>query len=281
MSKITINRTWLGSLIALLILFIISIGILGIYSLHTSPILLLDSELPLSPEEHLVHKVEKLELDSAFFLRLPEFFTLKEEARWWQMQESAYNILSENSFVSVVVTCRDGITRSLEASVGFLSIFEVIKKTWLIYLAALIYIISAVSVFKKHHSMAGLVLAFFLLSGSLYLISSTPVASREISIYPPYLKIFIGTVWISAGGMITLVYFSLIFPKRKRILERFSWIPYLFYGYFSLKIILYLILKVIPFGATFPFVCLLMLIMIAAFTHSLIKEDDSFLRKQI
>lgn len=280
MLKITISRIWQGRIIAVLIFVIISIGILGIYALHKSPGLVLGPEFPVSPKEYDLHKIEELELDPAFFLRLPEFFTLKEEAQWWRIQEKVYDLLHKNSSVSVEFTWRNGVAENVEAAVGFPTLSDVIKKTGLIYLAALIYMISAVSVFRKHHSTAGSMLTFFLLSGSLYLVSSTPVANREITLYSPHLKMLIGAIWISAGGMITLVHFALVFPGPKEILRKFSAIPYIFYGYFLLTVILYFS-KLIAFGSTFPFLCFWTFVMIGAFIHSLVKEKDTFLRKQI
>lgn len=153
------------------------------------------------------------------------------------------------------------------------------RRAWL-YLVALIYLITAVLVFQRHRSTSGSLLAFFLLSGALYFISAAPVATRSLTLSPLSLKILVRSVYLSAGGLITLVHFAFVFPKPKEILKRFPAIPYLFYGYFLLTVILYFS-GIIAFGATFPFLCLWVLVMVGAFLHSLLKEEDPFLKKQI
>ncbi len=279
MLKIPFTRVWQVKIISFLILINVSIGILGIYTLRTSPALSFDSGVPFHISWAKIRKIEYIKPDPTFFLRLPEFFTPKEEINWWHMQDKLYTVLMKNSSVMVEFTEKNGIVKEIEAAVGFMSLLEVIERTGLIYLAALIYIISAVSVFQRHRSTSGLIFAVFLLSGALYLISSAPVVNRSITLYTPYLKILINFIYISAGGMITLVHFAFVFPRPKDILRRFPAIPYIFYGYFLLTVILYLS-GIIAFGTPFPFLCLWILVMIGAFLHSLIKERDPFLRKQ-
>ncbi len=281
MPKITINRTWQGSIIALLILVIISIGILGVYSLHTSSILVFDSESHFHTAEDELSKIGSMELDSSFFLRLPEFTTRKEEADWWQAHKEIYGLLTKKEFINVEFSSKSGKNIAVEkAAIDFMPLDDVLKRTSLIYLVALIYVISAVLVFKKHHSTAGLILTFFLLSAALYFISSAAVVNRAITLDSLYFRILIYSIYISGGGLITIVHFAFVFPREKKILKRFSWIPYILYIYFLVTIIIYLS-GITAFGTTFPFFCLSIFIMIWTFTHSFLKEKDVFLKKQI
>jgi len=279
--KITINRKWQGIIIAFLIFVIISVGILGIYSLHTSPTLLLNSGSHFPTEEHKLHKIENIEVDSTFFLRLPEFTSQKEEAVWWQVHRKVYGLLTKKKSITVEFSDKGVVNIGVEkAGIRIMPYPDVLKRTSLIYLVALIYVISAVSVFKKHHSTAGLILTFFLLSAGLYFISSAAVVNRGITIDPLFFKILIYSIYISGGGLITIVHFAFVFPRKKKILKRFSWIPYTLYIYFLITIIIYLS-GITAFGTTFPLFCISIFIMIWAFTHSFVKEKDTFLKKQI
>lgn len=281
MRELNLNWLWQECIFLSLCLIIISIGILGAYALHTSPVISFNSSPVPFIKEHSLNKIEDIKLDSTFSLRLPEFFFPKDEHRWRQMQDDVYNALIKKSTVAVEYADKDGVVRNIKANVIYPTLIDVIKETGLIYLAGLIYLISAASVFRKHRSAAGIILAFFLLSGSLYLIASAPVVSRQITLPPICFKIFISSIHISAGGMITLVHFAFVFPRPKKIIERSPYLPYIiFYGYFLLTTLFYLF-GITAFGTTFPFLFLWTLAMIGAFLHSLIKEDDPFLKKQI
>ncbi len=264
-----------------LCLIIVFLGILGVYTLHASPVLSFNSSSALFIKEHSLHKIEGIKLGHSFSLRLPEFFFPKDERRWRQMQEDVYKALIKNNPVDVEYADKDGAIKNVKANIVYTPLIDVIKETGLIYLAGLIYLISAVSVFRKHRSPAGTILSLFLISGSLYLIASAPVVSRLITLPPICFKIFISSIHISAGGMITLVHFAFVFPRPKKIIEKSPYLPYIiFYGYFLFTTILYLS-GITAFGTTFPFLFLWTLAMIGAFLHSLIKEDDPFLKKQI
>jgi signal transduction histidine kinase len=278
--EISFNRRQQKKVFTLLIFFSVFLGIMGIYILHISPFLSFNSEFPFSPTEHEIKRIDHIALNPNFFNKLPEFFTPKQEANWWQMQNIVYNVLMEKDSVVVGFIGKNEVIRKIEASIGRMSLSEIIKRTGLIYLVALIYLISAFSVFQNHRSISGSVLAFFLLFGSLYLISSAPVVSRSITLHPSYFRIFVYLIYISAGGLITFVHFAFVFPREKGILKRFPWIPCIFYGFFLLTVALYLS-GITAFGTTFPFLCFWTLVMIGAFIHSLITEKDAFFRKQI
>lgn len=189
MRELNLNRKRLKGIFLSLCLIIISIGILGAYALHTSPVLSFNSSSAPFIKEHSLNKIEEIKLDPTFSLRLPEFFFPKDENRWQQMQDGVYKALIKNNPIAVEYIEKDGTVRNVKANVVYMPLIDVIKETGLIYLSALVFMISALSVFRKHRSTAGAALAIFLLSGSLYLVASAPVVSRQITLHPIYLWI--------------------------------------------------------------------------------------------
>lgn len=264
------------------ILLFLNIPIVGIsfHTLHTSPTLTFDPALSFPISKHHIQEIEGLELAPTFFLRLPEFLTPQQEVSWWQMQERVYQTIIKKPSLSVELKWKEGMWQKTQAVVGSMSIGDVVKRIGLVYLTALIYMISAITVFKRHHSSTGLLLSFFLLAGSIYFFSSAPVVYREITLVPSYFKILVSMIYISAGGLITLVHFALLFPQPKGSLQKYPLLSWVLYGYFMLVVVLYLT-RIIAFGTTLPFFCFWTLVMMGAFIHSLIKEKDPFLRKQV
>lgn len=80
--KPVFNKVWPGRIVASLVFFVASIGILGIYTLQTSPTLVLDSKYLSSGAESKIQRIEELTLDALFFRDLPEFFSPTGEAGW-------------------------------------------------------------------------------------------------------------------------------------------------------------------------------------------------------
>ncbi len=258
----------------------ISTGILGIYALWDTPTLIFDTG-SLPPLEYVIKSINGIRLDPSFFSRLPEFFFAGEEARWWRLHDQIYRILAENNPVTIEFADRAGNIQRINGKVGYPTFIDVIKDTGLIYLSGLIYIISAITVFRKHRSEAGLVLSYFLIFGGLYLISSAPIVSRSITLIPFYFRLLADLDYIAAGGLITLVHFAFLFPRPKEIVKRHPYLPYIFlYGYAFLTAVLYLA-GITAFASTFPFLVFWIIIMLGAFIHSLLKEGDTFLRRQI
>jgi|GEM_PF-2243037 signal transduction histidine kinase len=249
---------------------------LGIYTLSTSPILISGYILPAT--RYHIQRIETIELDHSFSKDFPQFFTLKEETRWWQIHEKVYNLLMKKDVV--IVRFKGKYSEEVKAKVGVMSLTETLKRVFPLYGVAIIYIVSAISVFRRHRSIAGVVLAFFFVSAGLYFINCAPMVSRSITLSPFYLRFFTFASYISAGGLIALAYFALVFPRKKKILERLPWIPYVFYTYLILKVIIHFS-GLVPFGFSIPIVCIWTFIMTSAFIHSLIKEEDPFLKKQI
>jgi hypothetical protein len=186
--EISLNRIWQERIFALLILVSVSLGILGIHTFYTSPTLSFDYESPPPLSELSMQRIGHFKLDPTFFKRLPEFFTPTEESNWWQMQEGLYHALKENDALKVEFVEKSGVTKTVEAKVDLMSPFEAVKKTGLIYLVALIHLISAASVFQKHHSTSGSLLAFFLLSTALHFVNAAPVVSRSLVLHPSYFR---------------------------------------------------------------------------------------------
>ncbi len=275
------SRTWQLRVLFTLFFANVSIMILGAYALSVSPALSLEPKSGVPSSESAIRRIEGIELSADFFYRLPEFFTPEEESNWWQSQDRVFKALSGRNTVSVEFIGKDGIMQQLEAGTTTMPFSEVMKKTWLVYLSGLIYMVSAVSVFRRHHSVSGSVLAFFLFFGGLYFISSAPIVNRAITLAPLYFKILAVSNYIASGGLITLVHFALVFPKPKQTLERYPLLPYIvFYGYFMIVTILYLS-GIIAFATSTPFLFLWTFLMMGAFIHSIVTEKDLFLRKQI
>lgn len=269
-----------GQGVTLLSCLAVALGTLGIYTLHISPILSLDAEDSRLPTALALQRIEHLPLEPAFWQRLPEFLTPSAETAWWQLHEQVYRLLRAQDVVWVEIQGKGGRPSQMQAQVGFLPVLAALKQVGLIYFAALIYVISAILVFRHHRAPPGTLLAFFLLAGALYLLSSAPVASRPLTLHPTYFKILMSCVYTAAGGMITLVHFALVFPAPKALLRRWPWIPALLYGYFGLTVTLYLA-GLTAFGTTFPFFCLSVGLMAWALCDTLVHERDRFLKQQI
>lgn len=280
-SPATIRKVLLYTVVALLIIITIASGVIGVYALSTSPTIDLGNESSRIYEENAITGIEDIELPSTFFYRYPEFATSEEESAWWIVQEKVYRLLAARKTVSVELNEKNGLVKRASAPVAYEPLSAVVKKTYLIYLVSLIFIISALSVLSKHRTTAGRLLVFFLFSGSLYLASSAPLMSRTVSLAPSLFKLFIITNYISCSAMITLVHFSLIFPEPKEFIKKRPLAPYVvFYGYISTFTLLY-ITGVIGYGFSNPFLIVWTSIIVGAFMHSIIKEKDAFLRKQI
>ncbi|MGE0681466.1 MAG: sensor histidine kinase, partial [Candidatus Binatia bacterium] len=154
------------------------------------------------------------------------------------------------------------------------------KRTWLIYLVVGFCLGSAMAVFRRHHSSQGTILAFFLLACALYFAASAPVVARSVTLAPAMFRLFVVMLYTAAAGFVTLPHFALVFPEPKPFLKTYPWLAYAPYGCFLLATIPYFF-GVSAFGSAFPLLSLGILTVVAAFLHSMIKEGDPFLRKQI
>lgn len=199
--------------------------------LGSDPLLLGDAGFTSILSASDLRRIEDLSLEPTFIHRLPEFLTPAPETNWWQIQERVYTVLKGRESVDVEVTGTDGIPRGLQARVGVMPFAEIIQRAGLIYFVALIYLVSAIALYRRHRSPPRPLLACFLLSGALYLITSAPVASRALTLHPLSFKLLTAFLYAAAGGMITLLHFAFVFPEPKAMLRKCPWIPSLFYVY--------------------------------------------------
>lgn len=274
------NRTWQGGILVFLSLLTFGLGALGIHALHTAPALGFPSGFWFSLAEPQIQRIAGLELEATASLRLPEFFSPSEEAAWWRVQEQLYALLRTRESVPVTFLDQNGRWRIEEARVGVLPPLVVFKRTWLIYLVVGFCLSSALAVFHRHPSSQGTILAFFLLTCALYFVSSAPVVARSVTLAPAVFRVFVVMIYTAAAGFVTLPHFALVFPEPKPFLRKHPWLAYVPYGCFLGATIPYF-LGVSAFGSAFPLLSCGILTVVAAFLHSMLKEGDPFLRKQI
>jgi hypothetical protein len=151
-------------LLTFLTVLVGGLGFLGIYTLHTSPALSFETGFVFSLSAPTIQRIDHVTLASPFFLRLPEFFTPAAETAWWQRQESVYALLTSQRTVQVEVMGQGGRSTIEQALVADMPLSEVLHRTWLIYLVAFLYVVCAFSVFRRHRSPPGMLLAFFFLA---------------------------------------------------------------------------------------------------------------------
>src|SRR5688500_10858460 len=80
-------RWWQQQILIILSLTVGVFVILGLSSLRTAPVLILDAEVPYSLSESDIQSIANMKPDAAFWQQPPEFFTPLAEAKWWQMHE--------------------------------------------------------------------------------------------------------------------------------------------------------------------------------------------------
>ena len=277
-NHLKVNLFW--SFIAFTTVFFI---IYGINTRLNSPILSFNSNVQFSILELDILKVhlssiEGVEFNKNLFYVLPEFFKPTEEAAWWEAQAQLYDVLAGKKTVAIEFTDKEGIPQKVPATLNYPTLLDILKKVWLIYFVALIYLISAFSL-RKYTLPTGKILIFFFLACAFYFISSAPIVSRSIILPILPFKIFTHLLHLSAGGMISLVHFVLVFPEKKLILKVQTWMPPFLYTYFVLTVFLYLF-GITAFGTTFPLFFLWIPIIAGASLHSWLKQKDSFFRKQ-
>lgn len=274
------SRAWQGRALALLSLLTIGLGALGIHTLHTAPALGFPSGAWFALSGPEIRRVDDLELDPTLTLSLPEFAHVEAESRWWHAQEQLFAHLHTRSFVRVTVVDASGRLHIESAHIGALPFFDIVRRTWLIYFTVAVYLGSALSVFRRHRSPAGAILTFFLCACALYFVSAAPVVARALVLPPLLFQFFIGVLYAAAASLTTLVHFALVFPVPKQLVLRHQWVAYVPYVITVAVVTLYLS-GVMAFGATFPVLIAGVLVVLAAFLHSLLQERDPFLRRQI
>ncbi len=237
-------------------------------------------------------------VDKDDFMRFPEFFQKRSEEKWWNKQRVFYGILQENSIVAVETVRNDDTKATGTTTIQEVMPFsQIIKRTLLTYVSSLLWMVIGILAFLdlngtdirfcskpsgKHSQKSPLkaLCAFFSGFGALYLASVAPIASRDLTLSPPLFHILLMAAFIGAGGLITLVHFSLVFPKPKSFIASHPKGASFLYAYFLLTVILYFS-DICAFGTFFPFLTVWTLVMVYAFFHSWIQEKDPLLKQQI
>ncbi len=264
-----------------LVLLTLTLWGLGFHALSTAPAISFKQSSWLEKVEVTnIKKIEHILLNPSFFLRFPEFFTPTEEKKWWQKHKEIYHLLNNKKTINIEFIRKDKSIQKMKLEIYRLSIKDIFKKTGLIYLVSFVYLLAGIIVFQKSYILPEYLCALFLFSGACYFASAAAIVSRPLTLHPLLFQILIKALYISAGGLITLVHFSLIFPKPKNFLNKIPYTYLIFYIYFLLTVILYFS-GIIAFASTFPLLCLWVTILIIFFLHSLIIEKDKLLRKQI
>lgn len=272
------KRYWL--IVDLLVGLSIAMAVAGTWAMRNSPVLFFDDEIISLREGIEITRIDDVEVKPTDLWKLPTFTTPQEEKKWWQAQQRFSELLHNQDHVILEFKDRLQTTWQIVADVGHMSYAEVISRLGLIYIVCLIYIISAITALRRHATLAGFLCALFLASTALYMISVAPVLHRPLFLDPVWLELLIKVFFISSTGQISLVHFAMVFPRRKRFLEEHKWIVGTFYGYAVLISVLYLY-SMISLATTLPFLFIWIFIMLAGVAHSMIVEDDEFMRKQM
>lgn len=267
--------------IGVAIVMILVAGIIGVYTYRFSPQIIHDQPLAFHKPDSRIVRIDGLAVSAEFNYRLPEFVSARREQDWWQLNAAVFDKIRNKSVIDIDYLDDGGEIISVPVAVRHLSTQDAVKDLGIIYLAGLIFIWSAVSVFRKHPDTSGAVLCFFFLSCSLYLVSSAPAVCRTITLIPVYFKALINFNHIAGSGLICFVHFTLVFPSPKPFVERHAKaIQRILYGYAAATALFYL-LGITGFNASYPFLIIWVLIVIGVFVHALVSEPDLFLQKQI
>jgi len=273
---------------------------LGIYALHASPytgirliienntwiISHLDHSSPSAASNSTIGdklvKIGGIPVDKADFMRFPEFFRKGTEEKWWNKQRSFYGVLRDNSVIAIE-TVRNDDTKAMGTTTIHegMPFSQIMKRTLLVYVSSLLWMVIGILAFLdlngtgicfcsklsgKHSQKSPLktLCAFFSGFGALYLASVAPIAIRDLTLSPPLFRMLLMGAFIGAGGLITFVHFSLVFPKPKSFIASHPKGISFLYAYFLLTVILYLS-GICAFGAFFPFLMVWTLVMVYAF----------------
>ncbi len=268
------------TVIALLLASNIIMAFAGVYALKTSPTLFFDSDIITLREGIAITQIENQEIDETALWKLPVFFAPRKERAWWDSQKTIDKILKEKKQVVITFKDKSDVSWQVIANIGHLTAGDIIERVGLVYLAWIIYLISALTVYKRHPTTPGFVSAFFLSTLALYLITLTPVVHRPIFLDYFWLSILVKIFFVASTSQISMVHFAMIFPKRKKIIARHGWILSIFYGY-SIAISLLYLLGVISLKTTLPLLIFWVVVMLTGLAHSMLKDPDAFMRKQM
>ncbi len=252
----------------------------GIYALWSAPALLIDDEVVSVREGIEITRIGEASVSETDLWKLPAFRSSEQEQAWWRSQHRLYEVLTSQQ--SAVIEFVDNTDTNWEvlADIGRMPFTEALARLSIVYFVAGIYIFASFSVFRHHRRTTGFLCAIFLSSTALYLVSVAPVVHRPLVMDPELLRMLITVFFIASTGQISIVHFSTVFPERKLALDRFPWLPAVFYGYSALISTLYLT-GTIALATTLPFLILWILLMAASFAHSMLTIEDEFMKKQV
>lgn len=214
-------------------------------------------------------------------LRYPEFVLSAEERAWRERQRAIYEQLRAGDSIPVVVASADQEARTVWLTCEHWTLASVLLgRGFPIYLSGLIWAGMSLLIYSHSRSALHRTSQFFFVSLGLYHMATAPMALREIALDPFLERGLTSVAFIAAGGCISLVHFSLIFPRRKKILiahPRLLWIPYLYYG---ASVLLY-VTGITAFGSTYLCLNFWSLVVIAATVHGYFSEEDLLLKQQV
>jgi signal transduction histidine kinase len=268
------------ALIALMTAITAAMALLGGYALRAAPALLVDSDIVTAREGIEITRIGEVSLDPTDLWRLPAFSSPATEAAWWRDQKRLYESVANKNSVIIRFTDNTDTTWEVSADVGRMSLAQIAARIGLVYVVVAVYVVASISVFRHHKNLTGFLCAFFLSSTALYLVSVASVVHRPILMDPGLLRILIAVFFVASTGQISMVHFALIFPRRKRLLDRFPVIPALLYGYAAVISALYLS-GTIALATTLPFLVVWLVVMLGSFVHSMVSLEDEFMGKQV
>jgi signal transduction histidine kinase len=276
------ERNGVVAAVILAIALVMAVAVVGVLALRSTPVLVDDSGVALGEDDaRRIRRVNDIALDADFTLQVPEFTRRADEDRWWQTHRRAYETLAANGHVTVELLAPDGTGETRRYRTEYLSLLDITRRLGLTYLAALLYLLTAVSVLTKDRAPHTLILSAFALAGALFLASGAAVASRGLTLAFPHFKLLFAFHHIGSAFLITLVHYALVFPRRKQFLDKLPIPPsVILYGHALVTTALYQA-GTTAFGATLPNLLFWSAVMAGAFLHSLLTERDRFLRRQL
>lgn len=208
----------------------------------------------------------------------PEINRRKDERAWWSKQQKLYETI--RSAETVVLGVQKG-NRHIKVSVNPqpAPLREILGPQAPLYTNAALHILLGLLVFGRARGLAQLLCAFLSVFMALNYVCFVPLSARNPALLPDAMHWLVLGFYIAAGGNITLIHFSLIFPKPKKFLVRLPILGLVPYLYFAISVVLYAT-GAIAFGSTFPFLVFWVLLMIGALIHTMLSQSDPFLRQQ-
>lgn len=267
-------------LIGLMTAVTAAVALLGVYALRSAPALLIDSDIVKAREGIEITRIGDVSLDRMDLWGLPAFNSPDAEAAWWRIQKRLYESVANKNSVIIRFTDNTDTNWEVSADVGRMSFAQIAARIGLVYVVVAVYVVTAISVFRHHKNLTGFLCAFFLSSTALYLVSVAPVVHRPIMLDPDLLRVLTDVFFVASTGQISMVHFALVFPRRKRALDRFPIIPALLYGYAAVISVLYLS-GTIALATTLPFLVVWLIVMLGGFIHSMVSLEDEFMGKQV